>query len=85
MANKPSAIHRRLFLQGGLCFYCNKPLKIEDATQDHVIPKSKGGEDGDGNIVICCRIINQYFGDKSPKEKLALIIRNRNNFKCPRE
>ncbi len=41
--------------QGRKCFYCNKPLTRRQATEDHYIPKSKGGPNGYENRVIACR------------------------------
>ena len=36
-------LKRVLFLQAGKCFYCRRHLNKEDATLDHIIPKSLGG------------------------------------------
>jgi len=76
---------RRLKLfrqQGGLCFYCGKPMfflhktnkfkltrenKKRLATIDHIIPKSAGGTDCWNNIVCACRTCNHDKGDIIPE------------------
>jgi 5-methylcytosine-specific restriction endonuclease McrA len=54
------------------CQYCNKtdlPLTI-----DHIIPKSKGGDDTWENLVAACVRCNNKKGDRSPEEAgMALI------------
>ncbi|WP_370981206.1 HNH endonuclease [Agaribacterium sp. ZY112] len=82
MAKNASATKRRLFLQGGVCFYCREPLALSDATQDYVIAKSLGGSDGDDNLVVCCRSINQYFVNCSVKMKLDTVLKYRGKLPC---
>ena len=62
-----------LFNQGGKCFYCDAVLDIDEATIDHVVPKSKGGSDDLNNLVVCCKYANQAFRDYSPKHKMTVI------------
>ena len=62
-----------LFNQGGKCFYCNAALEINEASIDHVIPRSKGGTDDIDNLVVCCKYANRAFADYSPKHKMAVI------------
>ncbi len=56
-------VHSRLKQQGGKCRYCQKPLRREDATADHAVPLSKGGEDHYENVVAACFPCNQKKGD----------------------
>jgi 5-methylcytosine-specific restriction endonuclease McrA len=55
--------------QGGLCFYCNRPMLLEkghpealndprQVTLDHILPKSEGGKIK-GNSVAACLECNQ--------------------------
>ncbi len=75
---------RRAFLneqrkKGSLkCFYCYKSeLKINtsgranQATVDHYIPKSGGGDKfSASNFVVCCHSCNQRKGNMTPQEFL---------------
>jgi len=47
------------------CQYCGSRQNL---TIDHVIPKSKGGEDTWNNLVACCAKCNVKKGDKLLKE-----------------
>ena len=71
------------FQQGGRCFYCGQPLRREDASVDHVIPSSMGGTRAVDNTVVCCKTINAYFGNLSPKQKLAVILAWNGRLPCP--
>jgi len=62
-----------LFNQGGKCFYCDAVLNIDEATIEHIVPKSKGGSDDLTNLVVCCKYANHAFRDYSPKHKMAVI------------
>jgi 5-methylcytosine-specific restriction endonuclease McrA len=44
------------------CVYCGSK---KDLTIDHVIPKSKGGQNTWNNLVTCCSPCNLKKGDKS--------------------
>ncbi len=44
--------------QGGLCLYCDKPLTPEQATIDHVKPKSKEGSKKFKNLAAACSPCN---------------------------
>lgn len=48
----------------GRCVYCGEPA----TTQDHVIPLSRGGDDGIENVVPACRSCNSSKKDKLPSE-----------------
>ena len=56
---------------GWLCAYCGcdladplsaNPLGLPYATEDHVIPRSRGGSDDLGNIVLACLPCNSRKG-----------------------
>ncbi|MEW6508356.1 MAG: HNH endonuclease [Bacteroidota bacterium] len=60
--------------EGHKCAYCGRgdlPLTI-----DHVIPKSKGGDDSWENLVAACLPCNNRKGDRKPEEaNMQLRIR----------
>ncbi len=64
MANKPSRqmIYKR---DDHMCQYCGS---IKNLTIDHVIPRSKGGQDTWENLVTACMPCNTHKGDKTPEE-----------------
>lgn len=77
------AIERKRFLRKQLrehkmlkCFYCNKgnlklytTKKANQATVDHYIPKSGGGDAfSSSNFVVCCHSCNRRKGSKTPEE-----------------
>ena len=53
---------------GGVCQYSGKPLSFSDASIDHVLPQSRGGETSWENCVLCERLLNSKKGDKTPTE-----------------
>ena len=64
MANKPSRnlIHKR---DDYKCQYCGSYSSL---TIDHVIPRSRGGENTWDNMVSACISCNTRKGDKTPEE-----------------
>jgi len=52
----------------GICQYTGKKITRRDASVDHIIPKSKGGEDSWTNLVLCSKEVNLKKGNKSNKE-----------------
>ena len=50
---------------GYSCQYCGS---TRDLTIDHVIPRSKGGQDTWENLVAACKNCNQVKGEKTPEE-----------------
>lgn len=59
------AILRR---DGFKCIYCSGTKKL---TMDHLIPRSKGGENTWTNLVTCCHDCNVLKGDKSLESFLS--------------
>ena len=49
-----------------ICAYCGKRDKT--ITMDHVIPRSRGGNNDFENCVACCRACNQKKGARLPSE-----------------
>jgi len=60
-----TAIYNR---DAGICQYSGKKIARKEASVDHIVPKSKGGEDSWTNLVLCSKEINLKKGNKSNKE-----------------
>ena len=61
---KPSrkSIHAR---DGYKCVYCGSTRQL---TVDHILPKSRGGENTYSNLVSACNSCNTKKGDRTPQE-----------------
>lgn len=64
----------RLWSESPYCTYCRQRLSEEEATTDHIHPKSKGGRRSPENVVLACRECNVLKGDKT-KDHLEKLIR----------
>ena len=51
-----------------LCMYCGEKFRVRDLSRDHVVPRSKGGNDSWENCVTCCRRCNHFKSDRTPEE-----------------
>lgn len=70
--------HNLFIRDKGKCQYCNKCLRMAEATLDHVLPKSRRGPKSWNNIVISCRPCNNKKRDRTPEEaNMALRQRPR--------
>lgn len=47
------------------CVYCGSKKNL---TVDHILPKSKGGDNTWTNLITCCSNCNRQKGDKTPEE-----------------
>lgn len=45
------------------CLYCDTNLTLENATADHIIPISEGGNNCQVNLVVCCKDCNNERGN----------------------
>ena len=52
----------------GVCQYTGKKLSKDQSTIDHIIPRSKGGQDLWTNMVLCDKTINLKKGNKLNSE-----------------
>lgn len=71
---KPSkdAIYTR---DRGICQYTGKKIDRNSATVDHIIPRSKGGENSWANLVLCSRDINSKKGNRLNTEVGLKLIK----------
>lgn len=64
-----------------MCAYCGRKAD----TVDHIIPKSKGGDESDENLVACCKRCNMEKNNRTPEEAGMsfwsgyLIMKHQNN------
>jgi 5-methylcytosine-specific restriction endonuclease McrA len=49
--------------EGVNCIYCDTELHKENATADHIIPISDGGNNCQVNLVVCCKDCNNERGN----------------------
>lgn len=54
------------------CIYCGDKLNVENATADHIIPISSGGNNCKVNLVVCCVDCNNERGSMSFKNYLSI-------------
>lgn len=59
---------------GGRCMLCGQKLLLEDMTLDHIVPLSKGGEDGLGNLQAAHRECNEFKGNTLPEDFLGRVV-----------
>ena len=57
---------------GNQCFYCRNELQEEQMTLEHLIPRTAGGLNHIGNMVISCKPCNLKAGHKSVFEKIKI-------------
>jgi len=60
---------RNIFLRDGhCCQYCEQRFPRQELSLDHVMPRSRGGEDSWENIVCACLTCNVNKGGRTPHE-----------------
>lgn len=65
----PSLNNRELFRRDRhLCAYCVKVFSDSKLTRDHIMPRSRGGDDTWMNVVTCCAKCNQKKDARTPEE-----------------
>ena len=80
-----SKLRKMLFLQSGRCFFCGEPLWEEDASIEHLNPKSRGGTNTEDNEVVCHASLNETFGALDIKRKFEFVLRSAGAFTCPKK
>lgn len=78
-------LQRMMFLQGQLCFFCNRIIPKAEASIEHLVPSSQGGSDQTDNLVGCCKTLNALFGSMNVKEKMRAILKQNGKFVCPNQ
>jgi 5-methylcytosine-specific restriction endonuclease McrA len=65
------------------CIYCEKCLDESNATTDHIIPISEGGNNCQVNLLICCFDCNNQRGNMEFKQYLRIKNPKYRNTKIP--
>jgi 5-methylcytosine-specific restriction endonuclease McrA len=65
------------------CIYCEKSLDESNATTDHIIPISEGGNNSQVNLLICCFDCNNQRGNMEFKQYLRIKNPKYRNTKIP--
>jgi 5-methylcytosine-specific restriction endonuclease McrA len=50
------------------CQYCGEKKDVAELTLDHILPRSRGGDNSPVNIVTACIPCNNRKGDRTPEE-----------------
>jgi 5-methylcytosine-specific restriction endonuclease McrA len=66
------------------CQYCGCEETAKNLTFDHVIPRSRGGRGGFGNIVAACQVCNLKKGNRTP-ERAGMKLRRPPRVPSPAE
>jgi len=65
------------------CIYCEKALDESNATTDHIIPISEGGNNAQINLVVVCFDCNNQRGNMEFKQYLRIKNPKYRNTKIP--
>jgi 5-methylcytosine-specific restriction endonuclease McrA len=50
------------------CQYCGDKKAVSELTLDHILPRSRGGDNSPFNVVTACMSCNQRKGNRTPSE-----------------
>ncbi len=64
-----------MFRDAHQCQYCGKRPPLRDLNIDHVLPRSRGGDDTWENLVTACRVCNLRKGWRTPEEANMRLAR----------
>lgn len=68
---------RNLMLRDGfVCQYCSQRGHVSELDIDHVLPRSRGGEDSWTNLVTACQPCNRHKGRRTPQEAGMSLLRH---------
>ncbi|MCY4352220.1 MAG: HNH endonuclease signature motif containing protein, partial [Gemmatimonadetes bacterium] len=70
--SRSKGIRAQLFAkQKGKCRGCNQEFYYSALELDHIVPRSKGGQDGNSNLQLLCGRCNRVKGDRPMAYLLA--------------
>lgn len=59
---------------GGHCFFCLKPVSVEDESEEHLVPVTAGGPNHLSNKFLAHRVCNAKAGHLSAPEKIRMHV-----------
>jgi hypothetical protein len=59
-----------------ICQYCGEKVSQQNATLDHFIPQSKGGDDSKENLRTCCLLCNSIKSGKTYEEAAPFLLKS---------
>jgi len=70
MSGWMSAAKKRAVIEktDGCCGYCGLTVSADEGTTDHIQPRSQGGGNSIGNLILSCRPCNLAKGNRSLDE-----------------
>lgn len=75
LTGKVALINRYLFRRDNhLCLYCGHTFSASKLTRDHIIPRSRGGEDKWTNVASACQRCNHAKGARTPEEAAMPLL-----------
>ncbi len=70
---KKKYLQDQLIAQKWLCYYCKKPISLKEATTDHIVPRSKGGDSSRENLVVACEPCNFNKDELTEEEYNSML------------
>ena len=71
----PALTNPKLFARDRhVCAYCGHRFGHDDLTREHIIPVSRGGQDGWMNCITACRGCNGHKGNRLPEEAHMTLL-----------
>ena len=59
-----------------ICQYCGEEVNQQNATLDHYVPKSKGGNNSKENLKTCCLLCNGIKSGKTYEDAAPLLLKS---------
>ena len=66
--------HIRYGEQEGRCYGCLTNFPFRNMTEDHIVPREKGGADTDDNIQLLCGACNSKKGHRMTHDELVAVL-----------
>ena len=74
-----NTVKAELFAQSKICIGCDKEKILEDMDLDHIVPRTRGGQDQWRNFQLLCRNCNTGKGGKGMTEWSNYLMQKRMN------